>query len=191
MQTLDLSRAPAQGAKRGPIGVVTYSDFMCPFCRELASALHNYLPSTSNQVTAYYKHFPLDAACNAHVSRTVHPGACELAKGGICALESGRFWEYHEEVFAQPWDRATRDDVLRIGGSVGLDPSALGACMEAATTKGRLLKDIDEAARLGVESTPTIFVNGRKLQSSTVFLLAIEEERKRLNLPSPGGRPNP
>jgi protein-disulfide isomerase/uncharacterized membrane protein len=191
VQALDLSRSPTQGATNGPIVVVSYSDFMCPFCRDLAAALHNYLPSASNRVTTYYKHFPLDTACNPHVGQALHPGACELAKGGVCAQESGRFWEYHEKVFAQRWERATRDDVLRIGGSVGLDASALGACLDAATTKGRLAKDIDEAARVGVASTPTMFVNGRKLQSSGVFLLAIEEERKRLNLPPVSARPNP
>jgi protein-disulfide isomerase len=188
---LDLAHAPAQGATTGPIRVVSYSDFMCPFCRDLATALRNYLPSVSNRVTAYYKQFPLDTSCNAHVGQSLHPGACELARGGVCAQESGRFWEYHDKVFAQRWDRATREDVLRIGVSAGLDASALGSCMDAAATKGRLAKDIDEAARVGVLSTPTLFVNGRKLQSSGVFLLAIEEERKRLNLPPLSGRPNP
>ncbi|MBK5255600.1 MAG: thioredoxin domain-containing protein, partial [Vicinamibacteria bacterium] len=191
VETLDLAHSPAQGATNGPIRVVSYSDFMCPFCRDLATALRNYLPSTSNRVTAYYKQFPLDTSCNAHVGQTVHPGACELAWGGVCAQESGRFWEYHDKVFAQRWDRATREDVVRIGVSAGLDASTLVSCMDAAGTKGRLAKDIDEAARVGVGSTPTLFVNGRKLQSSGVFLLAIEEERKRLNLPPLSGRPNP
>lgn len=188
---IDLSRAPSQGAEKAPISVVSYSDFMCPFCRDLSFALKNYLPTAGNQVKSYYKYFPLDAPCNPSVGQSVHPGACELALGGICAEESGRFWEYHDKVFAQKWDRATREDVLRIGASVGLDPARLRSCLEASTTKGRLARDVEEAGRVGVGSTPTMFVNGRKLQTTGVFLLALEEERKRLNLkaPSPAAAP--
>ena len=180
---LDLSRAPSQGAKDGPITAVSFSDFMCPFCRDLALGFRNYLPASGNRVRSYYKHFPLDATCNVGIGRTVHPGACELAKGGVCAEESGRFWEYHDKVFARTWDKATREDVLGIGTSVGLDRANLNTCMDAASTKGRLTKDIEEGWRVGVGSTPTLFVNGRKLKSPSVFLLAVEEERKRLNLP--------
>ena len=136
-----------------------------------------------------YKHFPLDGTCNAGIGQTIHQGACELALGGICAEESGRFWEYHDKVFAQRWDRATREDVLKVGASVGLDGAKLKACMDSAAAKGILAKDIDEAWKLGVGSTPTMFVNGRKLQSTGVFLLAIEEERKRLKLPVVTGAP--
>ena len=100
-----------------------------------------------------------------------------------CAADQGKFWEYHDKVFARTWAKATREDVLGIGTSVGLDRANLNTCMDAASTKGRLTKDIEEGWRVGVGSTPTLFVNGRKLKSPSVFLLAVEEERKRLNLP--------
>ncbi|MBX7186457.1 MAG: DsbA family protein, partial [Vicinamibacteria bacterium] len=186
---LDLSRAPSQGSTNAPISVVSFSDFMCPFCRDLAAGLKNFLPTTGNQIQARYKHFPLDGVCNTRIGQTIHPGACDLALGGICAEESGLFWEYHDKVFAQRWDRATREDVLKIGASVGLDGAKLKACMDSAAAKGILAKDIDEGWKLGVGSTPTMFVNGRKLQSTGVFLLAIEEERKRLKLPVVTGAP--
>jgi len=191
VEALDLSHAPFQGASKGPIVVVSYSDFMCPFCRDLASAMKNFLPASRERVKSYYKHFPLDLACNSHIGQTVHAGACELAKGGICAEQSGRFWDYHDKVFSQRWDRATREDVLQIGSSVGLDPSSLGACLDSAATRGRLAADIDEGARVGVNSTPTMFVNGKRLKTTGLFLVAVEEERKRLNLPDPEGSANP
>ena len=184
---LDLTRAPSQGAANGPITVVSFSDFMCPFCRDLATGLHGFLPSTGNQVKAQYKHFPLDVTCNNRVGQSLHPGSCELSLGGICAQEKGRFWEYHDKVFAKRWERANREDVFQIGGSVGLDRASLSACMDSAATKGLLARDIEEGWNAGVASTPTLFVNGRKLQSTGVFLLAIEEERKRLNLPPVSG----
>ena len=186
VEKIDVSRAPFQGPGDAPITVASYSDFMCPFCRDLAGGLKGYLPTTENQVKSVYKHFPLDKTCNPSLGSTVHPGACDLALAGICAEENGRFWEFHDKVFAQRWERATRDNVLKIGASVGLDSAKLGVCMDSAATKGRLLKDVEEAARVGVSSTPTVFVNGRKLTSTSSFLLAMDEERKRLNLKAPG-----
>jgi protein-disulfide isomerase len=166
---------------------------MCPFCRDLANALRNYLPASGDQVRILYKHFPLDMTCNAQVGRTVHHGACELAKGGVCAAESGKFWEYHDQVFARTWETATatREDVLKVGDAVGLDRGRLNACIDSAATRGRLAKDVEEGLRIGVGSTPTIVINGRKLSSVNLFFLALEEERKRLNLSPPAGTSAP
>lgn len=188
---LDLARTPLQGAANAPISVVSYSDFMCPFCRDLSAALKNFLPTAGNQIKSYYKHFPLDASCNQGVGQSVHPGSCELALGGICAQENGLFWEYHDKVFAQRWDRATRQDVLKIAASVGLDAGRMTSCMNSAATKGLLAKDVEEGRNVGVGSTPTMFVNGRKLQNTGAFLLALDEERKRLNLPPLAGATAP
>jgi protein-disulfide isomerase/uncharacterized membrane protein len=182
---LDLSRAPVKGPAKAPIGVVTYSDFMCPFCRDLALALQRFVPGSGDQLKVYYRNFPLELTCNPKIGRTVHQGACDLARGGICALESGRFWEYHDKVFAQTWERASREDVLRIGEAVGLDRAKFGACIDGAAAQGRLAAEVEEGHRIGVQSTPTVLINGRKLASVNVFLLAIEEERKRLKLPPP------
>lgn len=186
---LDLTHAPAQGVSDAPIVVASFSDFMCPFCRDLSIGLRNFLPTAGNRVRSYYKHFPLDMACNPRVGRTVHEGACDLALAGVCAEESGRFWDFHDRVFARTWDKVTREDVLTLGAAAGLDRAKLSSCMSSATTRGRLNLDIEEGWRLGVASTPTLFVNGKKLKSPNVFLLAVEEERKRLNLPPLGPFP--
>ena len=156
---------------------------MCPFCRDLAGALGRYLPTSGERVRAYHKDFPLDLTCNARIGRTVHHGACELAKGGICAAQDGRFWEYHDKVYSRTWDHATREDVLAIGEAVGVTRSAMSGCLDSATTKGRLAADIEEGFRIGVSSTPTVLINGRKLQSVNLFFLALDEEQKRLGLP--------
>jgi len=184
VEKLDLSRAPSQGTKNGPLHVVTFSDFMCPFCRDLAAGLKNFLPNSAN-VQSHYKHYPLDTACNSQLGRTVHPGSCEFSLAGICAEGMGHFWEFHDKVFARTWDTATREDVLQIAASAGLDRVKMGTCMDSTATKGLLAKDIEEGWRAGVAgSTPTVFINGRKVESTNYFFLALEEERKRLGLPA-------
>ena len=190
---IDLTRAPSQGSKDGPVHVATFSDFMCPFCRDLAVGLRNFLPNSAN-VQIHYKQFPLDMACNTGIGRTVHPGACEFSLAGICAEGMGKFWEFHDKAFARSWDTATREDVLQVAASAGLDRARVSACMDSAGTRGLLTKDIQEGLQVGVGSTPTLFINGRKVESTNYFFLALEEERKRLGLPDnalSGRRPQP
>jgi protein-disulfide isomerase/uncharacterized membrane protein len=179
---VDTSRAPFKGSANAPITVVEFADFMCPFCRELAGAFGNYVRGAGGRVKVHFKHFPLDTTCNPKIGRMVHEGACDLARGAICADESGRFWEFHDQVFARPWERATHDDVLRLGVAAGLDATRFAACLDSAATKGRLSAEIDEGWSLGVGSTPTVFVNNRKLKAPNVFLIAVDEETKRLGL---------
>lgn len=179
---IDLARAPKKGAPNGPIRVVEFADFMCPYCRDISAAFSNYVRTPGNQAEIHFKHFPLDSTCNVRIGREAHPGACDLARASICAADDGRFWEFHDQVFARAWDRARREDVLKLVSAAGLDPARVSACMDSAATRGKLQADIDEGWRLGVGSTPTIFVNGRALKTPSVFLLAVEEERKRLGL---------
>lgn len=188
---LDLSRAPAKGPANAPIVVVEYADFMCPFCRQVSGAFSNYLKQSGDRVKIHFKNFPLDTTCNAKVGRVVHEGACELAKGAVCAREAGRFWEFHDSVFSRDWQRATREDVVKVASAVGLDTAKFSNCLDSAATKGLLAADIDEGWNVGVGSTPTIFVNGKKLESADVFLLAIEEESKKLGFAPPGAKPLP
>ncbi|MEO5762796.1 MAG: vitamin K epoxide reductase family protein [Vicinamibacteria bacterium] len=180
---LQLSKAPVTGSGEAKIVVATFSDFMCPFCRDLARGLHDFVPTTGTSLKVHFKNYPLDNSCNTHVPRTVHQGACELALAGICASDNGRFWEFHDKVFSQTFDKVTRQDALRMAEAVGLDPKKISPCMDSASVKGRLSADIEEAARLDVSSTPTLFVNGHKLPSANVFFIAVDEERKRLGLP--------
>ncbi|MEO8361424.1 MAG: vitamin K epoxide reductase family protein [Vicinamibacteria bacterium] len=183
---LQLSKAPVMGSSDAKIVVATFSDFMCPFCKDLARGLHEFVPTTGTSLNVHFKNYPLDNSCNTHVPRTIHQGACELALAGICASDGGRFWEFHDKVFSQTLEQVTRQDALRMAEAVGLDPKKIGSCMDSASVKGRLSADIEEATGLDVGSTPTIFVNGHKLPSANVFFIAVEEERRRLGLPAFG-----
>jgi serine/threonine-protein kinase len=185
-RTLALDGVPFKGPAEAPIRVVEYSDFLCPFCRSLAGAFSNYMPQSQGRVAIYYKNYPLDQACNPSLSRTVHDGACELALGAVCAHEQGKFWPYHDAVFSTPPQNPKNEDVLRIAASAGLDSGAMRACLDSSAAKQKLDREIQEARGLEVSSTPTVYVNGKKLGQIGGFLLAIESEAKRLGLPVQG-----
>jgi protein-disulfide isomerase len=183
-QTLGLEGVPHKGPAEAPIKAVEYSDFLCPYCRSLAAAFAGFQPQTGGKLAIYFKNYPLEQSCNPGLSTTVHPGACWLALGAVCAVEQGKFWEYHDKVFSiDPLANPQAADVVRIGESAGLDPGSLASCIHSTKAKERLGADIAEARRVGVQSTPTVFINGRRLPRINDFVAAADKEASRLGLP--------
>ncbi|HVQ31423.1 MAG TPA: thioredoxin domain-containing protein, partial [Vicinamibacteria bacterium] len=190
VETLDFADAATKGPTNAPVKVVEYSDFLCPFCRELARGLHNFLPQTGDRIQLVYKNYPLEMTCNPKLQRTVHNGACNLALGAICAQDQGKFWAYHDRAFAGAGESPKAEDVVRIAGEAGLDGAALGTCMAAPRTKERLTAQIEEARRLGVQSTPTLYINGKKLPRINDFVQIVDKEAQAKGFPPlPTGPP--
>ncbi len=173
---LALEGIPFKGPDNALVSVVEFSDFLCPYCRGLAEAFSNYLPQSGGKVAIYFKNYPLDQQCNPSLPRTIHDGACELALGGICAYEQGNFWAFHDRVFDRPPNNPTNEDVVTIATAAGLDGEAMRVCLSSDAAAERLSKQIDEANRLNVRSTPTVYINGKKLNQLAGFLQAIETE---------------
>jgi protein-disulfide isomerase len=183
VRTLDLAGVPSKGPGDAPVRVVEYSDFLCPFCRSLAGAFATFLPQSGNRVAVYFKNYPLEQSCNPNLKMTVHAGACALALGGLCAQDQGKFWPYHDKVYAQPPPSPSIKDVAHLGGEAGLDAGALEACMMSAKTRARLGAQIAEAHAASVEATPTVFINGRRLPRINDFIQMVDKEFGRLGLP--------
>jgi protein-disulfide isomerase/uncharacterized membrane protein len=186
--SLKLDGVPSKGAPQGPIKVVAYSDFLCPFCRNIAGAFAGYLPQTANRVTLYYKNYPLDSNCNPNIKQTVHEGACWLAMGGLCAQDQNGFWPYHDKVFGSQIEKPEAKDVVQLATEAGLDATAMQACLTSGKMKDRLAAQIEEAREGGVSATPTLFINGKRLPRINDFVATVEKESTRLGL---GPMPKP
>jgi protein-disulfide isomerase/uncharacterized membrane protein len=187
VHALDLKGVPFKGPENAPIRVTEFSDFLCPFCRQIAGAFGAYLPQSGNRVVIYFKNYPLDQACNVNMKQTIHPGACWLALGAVCANEQGKFWPYHDRVFGAPPKGPQASDVVNIAKEAGLDAAAFEACLNAPTTKARLEAEIAEGQKAKVDATPTLFINGKKLPRTNDFLQTVESEAARLGLPPLAG----
>jgi protein-disulfide isomerase/uncharacterized membrane protein len=185
---IKLDGVPVKGGAQAPIKVVEYADFLCPPCRSVAAAFDNYLPQTGGRVSVSFKNFPLDKECNRTVSQTIHPGACVMALGGLCAQEQDKFWAYHDRVFANPPANPGAADAQRYAAEAGLDATAFEACLKTPRTRETLVAQIAEGQAGGVSGTPTLFVNGRRLPRLNDFTQAVDKEAARLGLPPP---PNP
>ena len=163
MRTFNLKGAPFKGPADAPIRVVEFSDFLCPFCRQIAGAFAGYIPQSANRVVVYFKNYPLDPTCNTSLKQTVHAGACNVALGAICANDQGKFWPYHDRVFSSPPTNPQVSDVVSIAREAGLDAGALETCVNNPATRQRLGAEIAEGAQAQVQGTPTLFINGKKL----------------------------
>lgn len=153
---------PSIGPADAPITVVEFSDFQCPHCERGAHILNTVLNRFPGKVRVVYRNFPLDLSCNPSMQRPLHQAACEAARATICAHQQGRFQEVYEAFFSDPSALAP-GKVTAIAEELVGDRSRLKACMEAPETAAAVRADIDEALAIGVESTPTFFINGRKM----------------------------
>jgi len=181
--SLKLDGIPSKGAPQGPVKVVEFSDFLCPFCKNIAGAFSGYLPQTANRVTLYYKNYPLDALCNPNVKQTIHEGACWLAMGGLCAQEQNGFWPYHDKVFSSQLEKPEMKDVVQLAAAAGLDGAAVQTCLASGRMKERLAAQIEEGREGGVSGTPTLFINGKRLPRINDFVATVDKEATRLGLP--------
>lgn len=180
---IDLQNVPFRGSAGAPVKVVEYSDFMCPFCRQLAVALAQFVPQAGGRVVVYFKNFPLDKSCNAKLPGSTHPGSCFLALGGVCAYNQGKFEAYHDRVFATELRNPTAADAARLAGEAGLNAAALEGCLDDPKTKETLAAQVAEGNRLGVNATPTLYVNGRKLPRINDFVAVVDKEARTQGFP--------
>ena len=165
-----------KGPKDAPVTVVEFADFMCGGCQMISGALRSFMAANPD-IKLHFRNFPLEQTCNPGVGSTLHPGACALALGGFCAAEQSLFWPYHDRVFSRGWTRATDTDVIDLAVGAGADRAKFTACLASPATKSKLALDVQAGVEVGVRVTPTLIVNGRKLNDTKEFAQAVEEAR--------------
>ena len=152
---------PSFGTPGAPVTLVVFSDFQCPFCREEAKTIREQLPKEfPTEVRIYYKEFPLTS---------IHPWAMKSAVAGRCVFRAKpeAFWDYHDWIFDKQADITAENvtsKILEWAGVKGLDTLALTRCMETSATEPEVRKNMAEGLSLGVDRTPTMFLNGRPLE---------------------------
>ena len=169
-----------EGEPDAAVSIVEFSDFQCPFCVKAYRDLRRLVRSRSD-VSLVFRHYPLDAACNPHLQRSVHPNACLAACAAECASQQGRFWEYHDRLFENN-ESLERDGLFRYARECQLDITAFRTCLDDPATRARVGQDIESGSKLGVTSTPTLFINGRMIEGALErlyydYALIIEQSR--------------
>jgi protein-disulfide isomerase len=155
---IDLKNVPSVGSPTATVTVVEFADFECPVCRQLHEQMRTLLPNYP-QVKFYFKDFPIEQ---------IHPWAKTAALAGRCAFNQNpkSFWKIYDGFYdgqdlisaANAWDKA-----VDFATQAGLDQAAFKSCLASPEATAAVEASVANAKLLEVTSTPTIFVNGRRV----------------------------
>jgi len=164
---IQMNDAPVIGDAKAPVTLVEYSDFECPVCRGLHDALRSLLPNYSGKVRVVFKDFPLEQ---------IHPWARTAAIAGRCAYQQDPkvFWKIydliydHQEIIsaANAWTK-----MMDYAGQSGLDADTFKSCMASPEAAAAVNASRENGQQLEVNSTPTVFVNGRRLVGADAHIV--------------------
>lgn len=158
----ELAGGHSKGQADALVTMIEFSDFECGHCGNAYRSLKEVLPRYQKDVQIRFHHFPLDPACNPAVTHPMHQFACLAAMAAECAAAQGRFWEYHDLLFEHQ-SKLDRDSLIEYAQRVGLDRTTFLACLDSDAPHEAIARDVAEGMRLGIEATPTFFLNGRTL----------------------------
>ncbi len=172
---IDYSKGQKIGSDSAKVKLVEFSDFQCPACKAVEPYLKRFRADYPSDVQIIYRHFPLQQHKHARATAT-------LAEA---AGEQGRFWEMHDRIFETQEEWSTLADgtpfFLNLAKELNLDEDKVKKTLEKDAFKSKIDEDLAEGQRLGVNSTPTFFLNGKKLNLRSFEDLnsAVEEELKK------------
>jgi len=170
---------PARGPVGAPIEMIEFSDFQCPYCLKANPTVTQVLNAYGDRIRFVYRNYPLPN----------HPDARPAAEAAQCANEQGKFWPYHDQLFARA-GRLSSGDLKSAAVDTGLDVSQFESCVTARKYKAEVDADIAAGEAAGVDGTPAFFINGRALtgaQPLEAFKQIIDEELSRPNNNKRGG----
>ena len=140
-----------------PIRITIFSDFECPFCKVVADQVHELIRRYPKDISIQYMFYPLDHKCNPNVKNRFHENACDAAI--LAACDETKFVAVHDEIFA---NQGT------IGSSIKniAEKHGLVSCLENDDIKNKVITSINGATQFNLKSTPTIIVNGKKIEGT-------------------------
>jgi len=166
---VSIAGEPFKGSEKARVTIVKFEDFHCPFCKQAQPTFNELLSRYNGQVRLVHKDLPLES---------LHPRARQAAEAARCAHEQGKFWEYHDKLYANS-PKASADDLKSYAKEVGLNVDSFDRCFASGKYKEVVQQDLNEGAQLGLTGTPTIFINGREIpgnQPLKAFEAIIDEE---------------
>jgi protein-disulfide isomerase len=148
---------PPRGNPRAPVTIVEFADYECPYCKQAADTIKQVLDTYGDQVRFAYRDFPLD----------MHANARPAAEAAHCAGTQGKYWEYHDKLFAS--EDLSAAQLGALADQLGLDRAKFDECMANDTFVERIDKDLADGNDLGINGTPVFYVNGRLLDGAQPF----------------------
>ena len=146
--------ARAVGPEKAPVTIVEYSDYLCPYCQKAQTVVDEVLAKNPGKVRFVHRDFLLGRPRSMPVARAAH-----------CAGDQGKFWEYRNGLLESPGDWGDQY-LLSRAAPIGLDRTSFQACLASDKHDKAILQSSEDGTKLGVQSTPTFFVNGRRVKGA-------------------------
>lgn len=141
-----------------PIRMVVFSDFECPFCKIVSEQIPDFIRRYKNQINIQYMFYPLDNKCNPNMERPMHQNACDAA--AVAACDATKFHEVHDEIF---------ENQAKLGSGALQDimkKHNLTNCIGNPELNTKIVTTINQGTKYSLKSTPTIILNGKKIEGS-------------------------
>ena len=149
----------AKGGKEGaPITIVEFSDFECPFCSRANPAVDQVMKEYGDKVRLVFRHFPLE----------FHKKAPKASEAALCAGDQGKFWEMHDQLFANQ-QKLDVPDLKAHAASLKLDTAKFDKCLDSGEKASVIQADLADGKKAGVSGTPAFFINGILLSGAQPF----------------------
>lgn len=156
------------GEPTAPVTLIEYGDYQCPFCGRFFTQTEPSLREDyirPGKVKMVYRDLAF-----------LGPESQAAAEAAACAKEQGKFWAYHDELFRQEVadgvennGNLNRDLFLKIAAQTELDVSGFTSCLDSKKYAASVKATTQEAQRLGINATPTSFINGRQIQGAQPY----------------------
>jgi protein-disulfide isomerase len=157
---LKTDNQPSLGTPMAPVNLVLFTDFQCPYCREQSRILReNLIKTYPKEVRLYYKDYPLSQ---------IHPWARPAAINARCVYNqnAAAFWDYHDFLFDKQADITPanlKEKSVAWLTTKGLNAAQFTKCVDSKEAEKEIDRNIADGRAVGVNSTPQLFVNGRRL----------------------------
>lgn len=164
-----LAKDYVKGNANAPITIVEFSDMECSACRRFYLLIESMLAQYEGKVKIVFKNYPLDKSCNSGLKGEMHRNACYAAVFARCAGEQDKFWNVVDYVFNLDYTNYPSNlNLIKEGLSksytvLNLDQTAMTECIVSQRQLKKIQSDIQEGQLLGIHSTPSVWVNGKKL----------------------------
>lgn len=141
------------------VTLVEFGDYQCPACGSVYHLVKQLLDEEKDKLTFVFRNFPL----------SIHPNARPAAEAAEAAGEQGKFWQMHDKLFeAQTeWSESTKspDIFVKYAKELGLDTEKFKKSVESLKFQDKINRDVNDGTTLGINSTPTFYINGNKLEN--------------------------
>lgn len=165
-QNVDVGHLPPQGDPSAKVKIIEFADFRCPFCDQFyrnaePQIINDYVKT--GKAVFYFRHFAF-----------LGPASTTAANAAECANDQGKFWQMHDYLYQNQPNESdtsmyTTDKLTQIAGTLGMDTNQFRQCLSNTTESKKISDDLAAGQKVGVNGTPTTFINGTPIVGAVPY----------------------